>query len=177
MDIRLLALTIFIAVVSGRPHGKTCPLSRYLSVSSADMTVLRQLQHGHENAMSIKAMSCYRRMLRHKPSACDLTSSDALLLTLEQVSLVIDVLSDMSTFAVTDPVTQALMIFLKMKDDLMTCRESMEYSGPASPQLKAWLDHFQHFQEVVPLDCVRHAVLLNLITLRMENVTCWALNQ
>lgn len=50
-----------------------------------------------------------------------LQPSDSLILTLEQVSLAVDVLSEMSTYAISDPVTQALMIFLKMKDDLMTC--------------------------------------------------------
>ncbi|XP_073456983.1 interferon lambda-3-like [Aquarana catesbeiana] len=136
----------------------------------------RDREKEQENVMSNNAMGCYGRMLRHKPSACDLTPSDSLILTLEQVSLAVDVLSEMSTYAISDPVTQALMIFLKMKDDLTTCRESVEYNEPASPQLKPWLHHLQHFQESASSDCVQDAVMLNLIPLR-EDVKCWALSQ
>ncbi|XP_040181138.1 uncharacterized protein LOC120914527 [Rana temporaria] len=158
MVIRMLVLMVLIALASGRPHRKLCPVSRYLSdLSSADMTVLKKLQHHHVSMTTI-------------------WPSDSLIVTLEQVSLAVDVLSDMSNYAVSDPKTQALMIFLKMKDDLTICRESVEYNEPASSHLKPWLHHLQHFQESASSDCVQDAVMLNLIPLR-EDVKCWALSQ
>ncbi|XP_068103957.1 interferon lambda-3-like [Hyperolius riggenbachi] len=130
-----------------------------------------------ENVMSVNAMKCHKRMLRNKPSVWDLPPSDRLILTLEQVSLVVDVLTEMSSFALPDPVTQGLMVFLKLKDDLMTCKDSLDYSEPTSSQLKAWLAHFQRFQKVASPECVQEAVMLGLLRLRVEDVRDWAHNQ
>ncbi|XP_077334724.1 interferon lambda-2-like [Lithobates pipiens] len=176
MDIRLVVLSILLVSVSGRLHRRLCPKSRYLSVTSSDITTLKELQHDHEKNMSTNAMRCYRRMLRHKPSVCDLTQRDPLILTLERVLLTVEVLKNMSVSAQNDTVKQALMVYLKLKDDLMVCRGSSEYNEPTSPKLKLWLHHLQHFKEAASPDCVQEAVILSLIPLRVEDVTCWALN-
>ncbi|XP_077334714.1 interferon lambda-2-like [Lithobates pipiens] len=176
MDIRLVVLSILLVPVSGRLHRRLCPKSRYLSVTSSDITTLKELQHDHEKNMSTNAMRCYRRMLRHKLSVCDLTQRDPLILTLERVSLTVEVLKNMSVSAQNDTVKQALMVYLKLKDDLMVCRGSSEYNEPTSPELKLWLHHLQHFKEAASPDCVQEAVILSLIPLRVEDVTCWALN-
>ncbi|XP_077334717.1 interferon lambda-2-like [Lithobates pipiens] len=176
MDIRLVVLSILLVSVSGRLHRRLCPKSRYLSVTSSDITTLKELQHDHEKNMSTNAMRCYRRMLRHKPSVCDLTQRDPLILALERVSLTVEVLKNMSVSAQNDTVKQALMVYLKLKDDLMVCRGSSEYNEPTSPELKLWLHHLQHFKEAASPDCVQEAVILSLIPLRVEDVTCWALN-
>lgn len=176
MDIRLVVLSILLVAVSGHLHRRLCPKSRYLSVTSSDITTLKELQHDQEKNMSTNAIRCYRRMLRHKPSVCDLTQRDRLMLTLERVSLTVGVLTNMSTSAQSETVKQALMLFLKLKDDLMVCRGSPEDSKPTAPELKLWLHHLQHFKETAPLDCVQEAVILSLIPLRVEDVTCWALN-
>ncbi|XP_018416764.1 PREDICTED: interferon lambda-3-like [Nanorana parkeri] len=177
MDIRLMVLSIILVAVSGRLHKRLCPMSRYLSVASSDLTTLKQLQHDQEKNMSTNAMRCYRRMLRHKPSVCDLTQRDRLILTLERVSLTVDVLTNMSVSAQPDTIKQSLMVFLKLRDDLKVCRGSPEYSEPTSPELKLWLHHLQRFKETASPDCVQEAVILSLIPLRVEDVTCWALNQ
>ncbi|XP_077334726.1 interferon lambda-2-like [Lithobates pipiens] len=176
MDIRLVVLSILLVSVSGRLHRRLCPKSRHLSVTSSDITTLKELQHDHEKNMSTNAMRCYRRMLRHKPSVCDLTQRDPLILTLERVSLTVEVLKNMSVSAQNDTVKQALMVYLKLKDDLILCRGSSEYNEPTSPELKLWLHHLQHFKEAASPDCVQEAVILSLISLRVEDVTCWALN-
>ncbi|XP_075042026.1 interferon lambda-2-like [Mixophyes fleayi] len=175
MDIRLVVLTLLFVAVSGYPHGRHCPVSRYITVSPNDINLLKQLQSESEKNITSNAMRCYRRMLKHKPSVCDLTPSDRLILTLERVSLTVDVLEDMSTSALPDPVSQSLMVFLKLRDDLMICKETPEYSDPASQQLKPWLHHLQHFKEVASPECVQDAVLLSLVSLRVEDVSCWAL--
>ncbi|XP_068127962.1 uncharacterized protein [Hyperolius riggenbachi] len=177
MDIRLVVLSLLLVAVSGRPHKRLCPMSRYSSVASSDITALKQLQHDHERNASTNATRCYRRMLRHKPSVCDLTPRDRIILTLERVSLAVDVLANMSTSPLRDAVTRSLMVFLRLKDDLMICRGSADQSEPTSPELKLWLAHLQHFKEVASTDCVQDAVILSLISLRVEDVTCWALNQ
>ncbi|KAM5191459.1 uncharacterized protein ACMZJ9_017492 [Mantella aurantiaca] len=177
MDIRLVVLNILLVAVSGRLHRRICPMNRYLSVTSSDITTLKELQHDHEKNMSTNAMRCYRRMLRHKPSVCDLTQRDRLILTLERVSLTVDILTNMSTSSHHDTVNQSLLLFLKLKDDLMGCRGSPEYSEPNSPELKLWLHHLQQFKETASPDCVQEGVILSLIPLRVEDVTCWALNQ
>ncbi|KAM5191464.1 uncharacterized protein ACMZJ9_017945 [Mantella aurantiaca] len=176
MDIRLVVLNILLVAVSGRLHRRICPISRYLSVTSSDITTLKELQHDHEKNMSTNAMRCYRRMLRHKPSVCDLTQRYRLTLTLERVLLAVDVLTNMSTSVHSDAVKQSLLVFLKLRDDLMVCRGSPEYSEPTSPELKLWLHHLQRFKESASTDCVQEAVILSLIPLRVEDVTCWALN-
>ncbi|XP_040210498.1 interferon lambda-3-like [Rana temporaria] len=176
MDIRLVVLSILLVAVSRRLHRRLCTKSRYLSVTSSDITTLKEMQHDYEKNVSTNAMRCYRRMLRHKPSVCDLTQRDRLILTLERVSLTVEVLTNISVSAQDESVKQALMVFLKLKDDLMVCRGSPEYNEPTSPELKLWLHHLQHFKEAASPDCVQEAVILSLIPLRVEDVTCWALS-
>ncbi|XP_063809375.1 interferon lambda-3-like [Pseudophryne corroboree] len=174
MDIRLVTITIPVVAVCGSPHRRHCPVYRYLSVSPTDVKLLRQLQSDSEKNMSINATRCYRRMMKHKPTVCDLEPSDRLILTLERVSLAADVLTNMSTSAVPDAVSQSLMAFLTLRDDLMICRESPEYRESASQRLRPWLHHLQRFTEAASPECVQAAVLLSLISLRVEDVTCWA---
>ncbi|KAM9330384.1 uncharacterized protein PAF06_012780 [Gastrophryne carolinensis] len=177
MDMRLVILSFVLLAVAGLPRMRVCRKSRYSSVSPSDITTLKQLQHDHEKKMSANAMKCYKRMLKHKPSVCDLTPSDRLILTLERVSLTVEVLNNMSTSTHSDAVTPSLTVFLKLKDDLMTCRGSPEISDPTSTALKAWLHHLQHFKKTSSPDCIQEAVILSLIPLRVEDVTCWALNR
>ncbi|XP_075042029.1 interferon lambda-2-like [Mixophyes fleayi] len=176
MDIRLVVLTVLFVAVSGYPHGRHCPVSRYITVSPTDIKLLKQLQSESEKNMTINSMRCHRRMLKRKPFVCDLKPSDRLILTLERVSLTVDVLANMSTSALPDPVSQSLMVFLKLRDDLMICKKTPVYSELASKRLRKWLRYLQRFKEAASPECVQDAVLLSLISLRVEDVSCWALN-
>ncbi|XP_056396018.1 interferon lambda-3-like [Hyla sarda] len=174
MDIRLVVFSILLVAVTGHPHRRRCPMSRYKSVSSTDITGIRQLQNEHEKNMSTSAIKCYNRMMRHKPSVCDLMSSDRLILTFERVSVTADVLENMTTFVVTDPGYQSLKIFLQLRDDLVICKDSPGSSETPSKQLKPWLDHLQNFMDMASAQCLQDAVLLGLIQLLVEDVGCWA---
>ncbi|XP_071979607.1 interferon lambda-3-like [Engystomops pustulosus] len=174
MDIRLVVLSIVLVAVSGHPHRRRCPMSRYKSLSTEDITVIRQLQNDHEKNMSPNAIKCYRRMVRHKPSGCDLEPNDRLILTLERVSVVVEFLENVSTSDVSDPGFKSLLIFLKLKDDLLTCKESSGISEFPSEQLKPWLKHLQIFLDTASPDCLQDAVLLSLIPVLVEDVGCWA---
>ncbi|XP_075180964.1 uncharacterized protein LOC142251801 [Anomaloglossus baeobatrachus] len=116
--------------------------------------------------------SC-RKMMRHKPSVCDLIASDRLYLILERVTITSEVLASLSTSAVSDPASQSLMMFLKIKDDLLICRESPGHSKTPSEKLKPWLHHLQHFVEEESSQCLQEAVLLSLISLLVEDIGCW----
>ncbi|XP_044162214.1 interferon lambda-3-like [Bufo gargarizans] len=135
---------------------------------------LRSTAERHKTTKQQKKISgdgvkCYTTMTGHKTSICDLKPSDRLILTLERVSLTLDVLTNMST---SDTVTNSMKAFLKLRDQLIICRELPEYSDPASEQLEPWLSHLQDFKDKASAQCVQDAVMLNLISLRMQNVMC-----
>ncbi|KAM4019282.1 interferon lambda-3-like [Anomaloglossus baeobatrachus] len=174
MDVRLVVFSLVLVAVTGHPHQRRCPMSRYQSLSSTDIRVIRQQQNEHEKDMSTSAIKCYRSMRRHKPSVCDLTPSDRLILILKRVSLTVDVLQSMSTSGATDPGSQSLMIFLKLRDDLTICKESPGISETLSEDLKPWLHHLQDFKNEESPQCLQDAVLLGLIPLLVEDVGCWA---
>ncbi|XP_044162235.1 interferon lambda-2-like [Bufo gargarizans] len=174
MDVRLVVFCILFVAVTGHPHKRRCLMSRYKSVSSTDIKIIRELQNEHEKDISTSAMKCYRRMMRHKPSVCDLNPSDRLILTLERVTITTEVLANLATSDVPDPVLQSLMMFLKIRDDLLICRESSEYSSTPSDELMPWLHHLQYFLEEASPQCLQVAVLLSLISLMVEDVGCWA---
>ncbi|XP_077137649.1 interferon lambda-3-like [Ranitomeya variabilis] len=174
MDVRLVVISVVVVAVTGLLHQRHCPMSRYQSVSSADIRVIRQLQNEHEKDMSTTAIKCYRRMMRHKPSVCDLMTSDRLIFILERVSQTLDVLQSKSTSGATDLGSQSLMIFLKLRDDLTICKESSEISETPSDELKAWFHHLQHFKDKESSQCLQDAVLLGLIPLLVQDVACWA---
>ncbi|XP_040262299.1 interferon lambda-3 [Bufo bufo] len=169
MDIRLLALLVSLVVVGGRPHRRLCPLFQHSSMSTSEVKSLRHLRNDQQKKISGDGVKCYTTMTRHKTSICDLTPSDRLILTLERVSLTLDVLTNMST---SDTVTNSMKAFLKLRDQLTICRELPKYSDPASEQLEPWLSHLQDFKEKASPQCVQDAVVLNLISLRMQNVMC-----
>ncbi|XP_069610564.1 uncharacterized protein [Ranitomeya imitator] len=178
MDVRLVVVfTLVLVAVTGLPHQRRCPMSRYQSVSSADIRVIRQLQNEHEKDMSTSAIKCYRNMMRHKPSVCDLMPSDRLILILERVSQTLDVLQSKSTSGATDVGPQSLMIFHKLRDDLMICKESTGISETPSEELKPWLHHLQHFKDLASPQCLQDAVLLGLIPILVEDVGCWVHGQ
>ncbi|XP_066438228.1 interferon lambda-2-like [Eleutherodactylus coqui] len=174
MDIRLVVFSILLLAVTANPLRRPCRMSRYKSVSSDDMTVIKELQNEHEKNMSTDAIKCYRRMMRHKPSVCDLTPSDRLIFTLKRVSVTVDVLENMSTSAAADPGSQSLRIFLQLRDDLMICKVSPGFNTIPSKQLKPWLHHLQHFMDEASPQCLQDAMLLSLISLMVEDVGCWA---
>ncbi|XP_069800153.1 uncharacterized protein [Dendropsophus ebraccatus] len=174
MDMRLVVLSIVLVAVTGHPHRRRCPMSRYKSVSSADIMAIRQLQNYHEKNMSTSAIKCYKRMMRHKPSVCDLKPSDRLILTLERVTVTTDVLANLSISAGPDPVSQSHIMFLRIRNDLLICRELSGHSKTPSEELKPWLHHLQHFVEEASPQCLQDAVLLGLIQLLVEDVGCWA---
>ncbi|XP_069610574.1 interferon lambda-2-like [Ranitomeya imitator] len=174
MDIRLVIFSLVLVVVTGRPHRRRCPMSRYQSVSSANMRMIKQLQNEHEKTMSTSAIKYYRRMVRHKPSVCDLKASDRLILTLERVTVTTEVLANLSTSAVPDLASQSLGMFLKIREDLSICKESPGHSKTPSDELKPWLHHLQDFVEEESLQCLQEAVLLSLISLVVEDIGCWA---
>ncbi|KAM4019990.1 interferon lambda-3-like [Anomaloglossus baeobatrachus] len=174
MYYRLVVFTIVLVAVTGHPHRRRCPMSRHQSISSSDIRVIRQLQNEHEKNMSTSALKCYRRMIKHKPSVCDLMASDRLILTLERVKITTEVLTNLSTPAVPDPASQSLMMFLRVKDDLLICRELPGHSKTPSEKLKPWLHHLQHFMEEASPQCLQEAVLLSLIPLVVEDIGCWA---
>ncbi|XP_044162233.1 interferon lambda-3-like [Bufo gargarizans] len=174
MDVRLVVFCILLVAVTAHPHKRRCSMSRYKSASSADIKIIRELQNEHEKNMSTSAIKCYRRMIRHKPSVCDLKPSDRLILTLERFTITTEVLVNLSTSDVSDPVSQSLMMFLKIRDDLLICRESPGHSKTPSEELTPWLHHLQHFVEEASPQCLQDAVLLSLISLMVEDVGCWA---
>ncbi|XP_073494065.1 interferon lambda-3-like [Phyllobates terribilis] len=174
MDIRLVVFSIVLIAVTGHPHKRRCPMSRYLSVSSADIRVIKQLQNEHEKNMSTSAIKCYRRMVRHKPSVCDLMANDRLILTLERVTITTEVLANLSISAVPDLESQSLGMFLKIRDDLLLCRESPGHSKTPSEKLRPWLHHLHHFVKEASPQCLEEAVLHSLITLVVEDIGCWA---
>ncbi|XP_073404792.1 interferon lambda-3-like [Dendrobates tinctorius] len=177
MDIRLVIFSIVLVAVTGHPHKRRCPMARHQSVSSADIRVIKQLQNEHEKNMSNSAIKCYRRMVRHKPSVCDLMASDRLILTLEQVTITTEVLANLSTSAVPDLASQSLGMFLTIRDDLLLCRESPGHSKTPSENLKPWLHHLHHFMEEASRQCLQEAVLHSLIPLVVEDIGCWALGK
>ncbi|KAM4019311.1 interferon lambda-3-like [Anomaloglossus baeobatrachus] len=124
--------------------------------------------------MSTSAITCYRRMMRHKPSVCYLIVSDSLTLIFKRVTLTTKVLENLSTSAVPDPASQSLMMFFRIRDDLLIFRESTGHSKTPSEKLKPWLDHLQHFVVEESSQCLQEAVLLSLIPLLVEDIGCWA---
>ncbi|KAM4642850.1 interferon lambda-3-like [Discoglossus pictus] len=119
--IRLAAMTVLLGIVTAHPLRRHCPMSRYRSVSETDMKTLRHLQERYEDVVVKDGMKCYQRMLRHKPSACKLEASDRLTLTLERVSLAVDVLMNMTDSPLSDLVSQPLEIFSVLEQDLTLC--------------------------------------------------------
>ncbi|XP_066435998.1 interferon lambda-3-like [Eleutherodactylus coqui] len=174
MDIRLVVFSILLLAVTANPLRRPCRMSRYKSVSSDDMTVIKELQNEHEKNMSTDAIKCYKRMMRHKPSVCDLTPSDRLILTLKRVSVTVDVLENMSTSGAADPGSQSLRIFLQLREDLIICKVSPGFNEIPSKQLKPWLHHLRQFMDEASPQCLQDAVLLSLISLVVEDVGCWA---
>ncbi|XP_073494087.1 interferon lambda-3-like [Phyllobates terribilis] len=174
MDVRLVVFSLVLVAVTGLPHQRRCPMSRYQSVSSSDIRVIQQLQNEHEKDMSTSAIKCYRRMMRQKPSVCDLKPSDRLILILERVSQTLDVLQSTSMSGATDLGSKSLIIFHKLRDDLTICKESPEIDEAPSEDLKPWLHHLQHFKDMESSQCLQDAVLLGLIPLMVEDVGCWA---
>ncbi|KAM4696397.1 interferon lambda-2-like [Rhinophrynus dorsalis] len=172
--IRLGAVMVLLVAVSGHPHRRHCHMSRYRSISPSDMRAVRLLQREHEERTFTDGVKCHKKMMRHKPSVCDLRASDRLILTLERVTLTVDVLTNITTSSPSDNLSQPLDVFLALEEDLKFCRMSPVYSDPPSHQLRPWLHHLQHFREKVTLECVQHSVLLSLTHLLMDDVTCWA---
>ncbi|CAN2391273.1 Interferon [Pristimantis euphronides] len=122
-------------------------------------------------------------MMRHKPSVCDLLPSDRLILTLERVSLTVDVLENIFASGVGDTGSQLLRVFLQLRNDLMICHNFCSLPrlwrhSPAtldlSDQLKSWLNHLHHFMDAESPQCLQDALLLSLISLMVEDVGCWA---
>ncbi|OCT66339.1 hypothetical protein XELAEV_18042595mg [Xenopus laevis] len=101
-------------------------------------------------------------------------ASDRLILTLERVTLAVDVLTNMSESPLSEFISQPLEFFRSLEDDLKHCRKSPLNSDPPSQQLMPWLNHLKHFREKVSSQCVQDAVLLSLIQLLIEDVMCWA---
>ncbi|XP_040262304.1 interferon lambda-3-like [Bufo bufo] len=133
------------------------------------LTAERHKTTKQQKKISVDGVKCYTTMTGHKTSICNLKPSDRLILTLERVSLTLDVLTNMST---SDAVTNSIKAFLKLRDQLIICRSLPEYSDPASEQLEPWLSHLQDFKDKASPQCVQDAVVLNLISLRIQNVMC-----
>ncbi|XP_073494064.1 interferon lambda-3-like [Phyllobates terribilis] len=174
MDIRLVVFSLVLVAVTGHPHRRRCSMSRYQLVSSADMRMIKQLKNVHEKTMSTSAIKCYRRMVRHKLSVCDLNASDRLILTLERVTTTTEVLANLSISFAPDLVSQSLIMFLKIREDLLICKESPGHSKTPSDELKPWLHHLHHFIKEESSQCLQEAVLLSLISLVVEDIGCWA---
>ncbi|KAG8552767.1 hypothetical protein GDO81_003046, partial [Engystomops pustulosus] len=173
---------IVLVAVSGHPHRRRCPMSRYKSLSTEDITAIRQLQNDHvggnvlqfrHRALYLQCTRCYRRMI-DTSRLYDLKSSDRLTMTLKRITITTEVLANLSTSAVPDPVSQSLMMLLKIKDDLLICRGSSGQDDGPSDQLKPWLHHLQHFVDEASPQCLQDAVILSLIPLLVEDVGCWA---
>ncbi|KAM3912247.1 interferon lambda-3-like [Leptodactylus fuscus] len=177
MDIRLVVFCILLVAVTGRPHRRRCTMSKYKKVSADDITVIKKLQNEQETMMSSNAIRCYSMMMRHKQSVCDLEPSDRLLLTWNRVSITVDVLENMSASGALDSGSRSLMVFLRLRDDLMICKESSGFIETPSEHLKPWLHHLQKFMDEESPQCLQDAVILGLIQLLVEDVGCWAHGQ
>uniref|UniRef100_A0A6I8T066 Interferon, lambda 3 n=1 Tax=Xenopus tropicalis TaxID=8364 RepID=A0A6I8T066_XENTR len=101
-------------------------------------------------------------------------ASDRLILTLERVTMAVDVLTNITDSPLSEFVSKPLEFFHSLEDDLKHCRKSPLYSDPPSQQLMPWLNHLKHFRERVSSQCVQDAVLLSLTQLLIEDVMCWA---
>ncbi|KAM4641324.1 interferon lambda-3-like [Discoglossus pictus] len=172
--IRLAAMTVLLGIVTAHPLRRHCPMSRYRLVSETDMKTLRHLQERYEDVVVKDGMKCYQRMLRHKPSACKLEASDRLTLTLERVSLAVDVLTNMTDSPLSDLVSQPLEIFSVLEQDLTLCRRSLLFSDPPTQHVKPWLQHLRRYKKMVSSECLQETVILSLIQLLVEDVKCWA---
>uniref|UniRef100_A0A6I8PVB1 Interleukin 28B (interferon, lambda 3), gene 1 n=1 Tax=Xenopus tropicalis TaxID=8364 RepID=A0A6I8PVB1_XENTR len=104
-------------------------------------------------------------------------ASDRLILTLERVTLAVDVLTNMTESPLAKLLSLPLTMLLSLEDDLKICRKSPLYSDPPSEQLMPWLHHLKHFREKVSSECVQDAVLLSLTQLLIEDIMCWANNE
>ncbi|NP_001165234.1 interleukin 28B (interferon, lambda 3), gene 1 precursor [Xenopus tropicalis] len=177
IPIRLAAMMALLVTVTAHPHRRHCHMSRYRSVSPSDIRAVRRLHNEHEKSPFSDGIKCYRKMLRQKPSVCDLQASDRLILTLERVTLAVDVLTNMTESPLAKLLSLPLTMLLSLEDDLKICRKSPLYSDPPSEQLMPWLHHLKHFREKVSSECVQDAVLLSLTQLLIEDIMCWANNE
>ncbi|OCT66340.1 interferon lambda-3 isoform X2 [Xenopus laevis] len=174
IPIRLAAMMVLLVTVTAHPHRRHCHTSRYRSLSPSDIRAVRLLHNEHEKSSTNDGIKCQKRMFRQKPSVCELKASDRLILTLERVTLAVDVLTNMSESPLSEFISQPLEFFRSLEDDLKHCRKSPLNSDPPSQQLMPWLNHLKHFREKVSSQCVQDAVLLSLIQLLIEDVMCWA---
>nr|NP_001389911.1 interferon lambda-3-like precursor [Xenopus laevis] len=174
IPIRLAAMMVLLVTVTAHPHRRHCHMSRYRSLSPSDIRAIRLLHNEHEKSPFSDGIKCQKKMFRHKPSVCDLKASDKQILTLERVTLAVDVLTNMTESPLSEFVSQPLEFFRSLEDDLKHCRKSPLYSDSPSQKLMPWLNHLKHFRERVSAQCVQDAVLLSLIQLLIEDVMCWA---
>ncbi|OCT68128.1 hypothetical protein XELAEV_18039424mg [Xenopus laevis] len=147
IPIRLAAMMVLLVTVTAHPHRRHCHMSRYRSLSPSDIRAVRLLHNEHEKSPFSDGIKCQKKMFRHKPSVCDLKASDKQILTLERVTLAVDVLTNMTESSLSEFVSQPLEFFRSLEDDLKHC---------------------------VSVQCVQDAVLLSLIQLLIEDVMCWA---
>nr|ANQ43299.1 type III interferon 1 [Xenopus tropicalis] len=147
IPIRLAAMMVLLVTVTAHPHRRHCHMSRYRSVSPSDIRAVRRLHNEHEKSPFSDGIKCQKKLFRQKPSVCDLKASDRLILTLERVTMAVDVLTNMTESPLSEFVTQPLEFFHSLEDDLKHCVSSQ---------------------------CVQDAVLLSLTQLLIEDVMCWA---
>ncbi|NP_001165237.1 interferon, lambda 3 precursor [Xenopus tropicalis] len=174
IPIRLAAMMVLLVTVTAHPHRRHCHMSRYRSVSPSDIRAVRRLHNEHEKSPFSDGIKCQKKLFRQKASVCDLKASDRLILTLERVTMAVDVLTNITDSPLSEFVSKPLEFFHSLEDDLKHCRKSPLYSDPPSQQLMPWLNHLKHFRERVSSQCVQDAVLLSLTQLLIEDVMCWA---
>ncbi|KAM4021306.1 uncharacterized protein ACNLHF_001364 [Anomaloglossus baeobatrachus] len=120
------------------------------------MSPARKLQNLHH-----KKSSCHLGLRLKNFESCDLKGRDRLPLTLDRVSLVINVLENVT---VTELVKQNLEAFYILESDLMNCE--ME----KSPELKTCRHHLKHYRATVTHECLKNDVLLSLVWFLTEDM-------
>ncbi|XP_018089340.1 interferon lambda-3 isoform X1 [Xenopus laevis] len=125
IPIRLAAMMVLLVTVTAHPHRRHCHTSRYRSLSPSDIRAVRLLHNEHEKSSTNDGIKCQKRMFRQKPSVCELKASDRLILTLERVTLAVDVLTNMSESPLSEFISQPLEFFRSLEDDLKHCVSQM----------------------------------------------------
>ncbi|XP_069800154.1 uncharacterized protein [Dendropsophus ebraccatus] len=162
----VLLLALYTACLQdpaeGHPLHKRCPMSKYKKLQPDTMDAARRLQ----NLQKIKA-SCTQGLLLENVTNCDIMGTARLPLTLQRLSLVINVLENINTtgnFKKTDLVKRNLEAFSILQDDLMNC-DRVE-----SPNLRDCESHLDQYRTTVSSECLENDVLLNLLWILVEDV-------
>ncbi|XP_071980871.1 uncharacterized protein [Engystomops pustulosus] len=153
----LVLLYVFLQdTAEGHPLQNQCYMSKYKKIQPSIMAPARMLQNQQK-----KRPSCHQGLHLRKFKYCDIKGRERLLLTLQRISLVVNVLENMNK---TKVVTQNLEAFSILQGDLMNCEVIK------SPELNSCRHHLHHYRETVTKECLENDVLLSLEWILTEDL-------